>query len=448
MRMGFGRLILLPLLASMLVLSLGAAIQAEESAWLGVQLQTIDSDLKEAMDLDEGIEGVLIGDVIDDSPADEYGIEDGDVILAIGDVKTTTIEEAVDAVRANSPGDEVDVVVLRGGKKKTIAVELGGQDFEMMRKKVEKFEFVMPGLGHLPEMGKQFAHGFMKPHGYLGVRVSEITEDLGDYFGVKGREGVLVLEVINDSPAEYAGLKEGDIILKVDGKELKGPDRLIKYMKKCEPGEEVEVTYKRKRRTRTVMVELEGAPGQGMPWFQKGHGKGDCGHKGMMMGGPGSDECMKKRMMVGGGKGGDECMGHGKHMMKMDCGRMDMSDCARKCMEKCKGMGLMGGEGERVMEIIGDDGEKKRIVIKTMGKPGHGGEGHKMIIKTEDGVKTIDLPNIDLSDIDIDLDLDDLEDLKGIHMYHLEAGDLEEEIEELQEDIEQLKKELEKLRKS
>jgi hypothetical protein len=292
---------------------------------------------------------------------------------------------------------------------------------------------MMPRLRHLPEMGKQFAHGFMKPHGYLGVRVSEISEDLGDYFGVKGREGVLVLEVINSSPAEYAGLKEGDIILEVDGKELKGPDRLIKYIKKCEPGEEVEVTYKRKRRTRTVMVELEGAPGQGMPWFQKGHGicgcghkncKGDCGHKGMMMGGP------------------------DKHMIKMDRGRMDMSDCARKCMEKCKQMGLMGGEGEWVMEIIDDDGERKRIVIKTMGEPGHGGEGHKMIIKTEDGVKTIDLPNIDLSDIDIDLDLDDLEDLKGIHMYHLEAGDLEEEIEELQEDIEQLKKELEKLRKS
>ena len=339
MRMGFGKLILLPLLASIMVLSLGSAIQAKEGGWLGVMLQPLSEEIKEAMDLDAGFEGVLVSDVVDDSPAEEYGVEDGDIIIAIDDVKTPTVKEAVAAVKDRSPGEKVVVAVIREGKKAKIEVELGERDIEL-DKKIEQFEFVMPDMKCLPDMGKQFAHTFMKPHGYLGVRVTDISEDLGDYFGVKGREGVLVIDVVDDSPAEYAGLKEGDVILKVDGKEIKGPDRLVKYMQKCEPGEEVEVTYKRKRRTRTVMVDVEGAPGQGMSWFQKGDGMCSCGGK----------DCK--------GGSGHKC-GSGmksKKMMKMGCGHKDMSQCSKKCMEKCKQMEIIGDGGKCHMEIIDDDG--------------------------------------------------------------------------------------------
>jgi len=428
MRMGFGRLVVLPLLAFLLVLGLGATVQAKESGWLGVMLQPLTDEIAQAMDIESGTEGVLVSDVVDDSPADEYGIEEGDIIIMIDKDGTPTIEEAIASVKDHAPGDKVDVVVIRDGDKKTIQVELGGRDSEMMDRKIKKYEFVMPDMEHmpdmarLPEMGKRFARGWMKPHGYLGVRVTEITEDLGSYFGVKSREGVLVIEVVGDSPAEYAGLKEGDVILKVDGKDIEDPDGLVKYMAKCEPGEEVEVTYKRQRRTRTVMVELEGAPGQGMYRMQKCEGMGE---------------------------------GHGKQMMKMGCGHADPSRCTKECMEKCKQMDIMGGDGKCHMKLMDDDGDKKRIVIKSMGEGGCHGEGGKVIIKTDDGVKTIDLSDI-LSDMDIDVDLDDIEmdldDLgemqKDIHMYHMDAGDMKEEIEQLQQEINGLKKEIEELKKS
>ena len=129
----------------------------------------------------------------------------------------------------------------------------------------------------------------------------------------------------------------------------------------------------------------------------------------------------------------------------MSCGHKDMSQCTKKCMEKCKHVEIIGDDGECHMEIFDDEGGKKRIVIKTMEGERHGEEG-KIIIKTEDGTKTIDI-----SDMDIDLDLDDLDldELRDVHMYHLQdADDLEEEIEELQEEIEELKKEIKKLQKS
>jgi predicted nucleic acid-binding Zn-ribbon protein len=85
----------------------------------------------------------------------------------------------------------------------------------------------------------------------------------------------------------------------------------------------------------------------------------------------------------------------------------------------------------------------------------HGKSG-KIIIKTKDGTKTIDLSDmnvdLDLDELELDdLDLDDL-DLDGVydmHMYHMqEADELEDEIEDLQNQIKELKKELEELKKS
>jgi membrane-associated protease RseP (regulator of RpoE activity) len=445
MRMGFGKMILLPLLASIMVLSLGSAIQAKENGWLGVMLQPLSEEIKDAMDLEAGIEGVLVSDVVDDSPAEEYGIEDGDIIIMIDDVKTPTVKEAVAAVRDRSPGDEVTVVVIREGKKAKIKVELGERDIAM-DKKIEQYEFVMPDMKQLPRMGREFAHSFMKPHGFLGVRVTGISEDLGEYFGVGCCEGVLVIEVVDDSPAERAGLKEGDVILKVDSREIKGPDGLVEYVQKFEPGEKVEVTYKRKRRTRTVMVELQGAPGKDMFWLQKGDGMCSCGNKNC------KGECGRKgdRMRGSGMKG--------KKMMKMGCGHTDPSQCTKECMEKCKHMEIIGPDSKCHMEIMDDEGGGKHILIKKMDKDDAGchGKSGKIIIKTKDGTKTIDLSDmnvdLDLDELELDdLDLDDL-DLDGVydmHMYHMqEADELEDEIEDLQNQIKELKKELEELKKS
>ena len=70
----------------------------------------------------------MVNEVVDDSPAEKAGLEDGDVILEFNGKTIADDDDLVKAVRATSPGDNVKVVVLRGGKKKTLEVEIGKQE--------------------------------------------------------------------------------------------------------------------------------------------------------------------------------------------------------------------------------------------------------------------------------------------------------------------------------
>ena len=90
MQMCVRRLGLVTLLSAVALVALTGACYAKEDAWLGVVLQPLSDELKEAMDIDGDVRGVLVSDVVDDSPADESGLEDGDVIIAIDDEETET----------------------------------------------------------------------------------------------------------------------------------------------------------------------------------------------------------------------------------------------------------------------------------------------------------------------------------------------------------------------
>ena len=240
----------LTLLLAMFVVCVAATTYAGEQAYLGVILQPLTVDLKESMDVKRDLRGVLISDIIDESPAEKYGLEDGDIIIEIGGDEVVSVKSAVSAIKSCSPGDEVKIVVLRDGdEKKVFSVTLGEREEE--EEDYESFDFEF--LPHIDPHLKMMRH----EQGYLGVRLEDIsTSDLGDYFGVEEGEGVLVVEVVDDSPAEKAGLKAGDVILEFDGNKISSTDQLVKYVRKADPGEDVEVTYKRKRRTKTIEIEL------------------------------------------------------------------------------------------------------------------------------------------------------------------------------------------------
>ena len=100
-------------------------LQAEQD-----QLQALNEDLKEAMDMDDDVEGVLIAEVLDDSPAEEAGLEDGDVVTAIDGEEMDSVKELVEAIRDRSPGDEVRIDILRDGRRRTVKAELGESEME------------------------------------------------------------------------------------------------------------------------------------------------------------------------------------------------------------------------------------------------------------------------------------------------------------------------------
>jgi len=221
------------------------------SAWLGVYMQDIDKELAEAFDL-ETEDGVLVDDVIDDSPADEAGIRRGDVITGIGESEVNKPQDLKDAVRALEPGDEVTIHVFRDGEKKGFSVELGSDKLTEYH-----LDFDSPhGTWHDRSGNRFFGTIFMGDEGgYLGVSTIELSDQLAEYFSVD--DGVLVSEVESDSPAEKAGLKAGDIITAVDDNEIDSPSRLREAIRKHSEGDEVLIAVVRKGDKQEFTAKLD-----------------------------------------------------------------------------------------------------------------------------------------------------------------------------------------------
>ncbi len=111
------------------------------------------------------------------------------------------------------------------------------------------------GLEQLIPHGDQGAPPFLN-RPYLGVAFQVITPELQEQEDLDEEYGALVIEVVPDSPAEEAGLKEGDIIRAVDGAEVNDDHLLAELIGRYQPGEQIELTVIRDGRRITIDVEL------------------------------------------------------------------------------------------------------------------------------------------------------------------------------------------------
>ena len=93
--------------------------------------------------------------------------------------------------------------------------------------------------------------------GYLGVRPQEVSPTLARSYGLDNTYGALVTSIVKDSPAEKAGLEKGDLITAVAGERLENSRLLSRRIAEAEIGEALEISYIRKRRTRTASVTIE-----------------------------------------------------------------------------------------------------------------------------------------------------------------------------------------------
>ncbi|HEV8542269.1 MAG TPA: DegQ family serine endoprotease, partial [Verrucomicrobiae bacterium] len=96
--------------------------------------------------------------------------------------------------------------------------------------------------------------------GYMGVNIQDITPGLAEKFGIEEHKGALVAEVSPDSPAQKAGLKNGDVIEEFDGKPVHDSRHLKLQVAQTAPGKEVPVKISREGKTKELEVTLKEFP--------------------------------------------------------------------------------------------------------------------------------------------------------------------------------------------
>jgi len=248
-------MVLLAFLASMITATSVVAEKHKErtkEGWLGVFIQDITTDIKEAMDL-KSKRGVLIRDVVEDSPADEAGIEQEDVVIEFDGKKVWDSSNLTRLIRSSSPGENVELKILRNGKEKTITVTLGKRPRDQL-----SYEYEFEPFFREAQRIKPYTYSFSVFSGSrIGVKVQDLTEQLGNYFGVEDGEGALITEVEEDMPAYKAGLKAGDVIVEVEGEEIGDTEELMDVISDKEEGDKVKIKVIRNRRPESFEVEVE-----------------------------------------------------------------------------------------------------------------------------------------------------------------------------------------------
>lgn len=166
--------------------------------WLGVRIQRVTDELAEAFGLDKG-RGALVAEVTEDSPAEKAKIERGDIILSYNGEMIKEMSDLPRLVAETKIGEKVNVVVMRSGDKKDIAVTIDEMTEEEQALEDES-------------MDEEKDHGF-------GLTLRTLTSEVRKEFDLaKDVEGVLIVGVAARSESARAGLRPGDIILQVNQK--------------------------------------------------------------------------------------------------------------------------------------------------------------------------------------------------------------------------------------
>jgi serine protease Do len=187
------------------------------SSYLGVDISDVTTERLSALKLKEE-KGVEVTMVDQDAPAGKAGIKEHDVILTMNG---TTIESGAQLrrmIHETPPGRLVSFGLSRDGQPVTVKVQLADKHNEvwMAHPKAKEFHFEMPNIPPMPEIDFPSINVVVTQSERSGVIVENITQQLGEFFGVKNGNGVLVRSVEKGSRAEKAGFRAGDVIVKVN----------------------------------------------------------------------------------------------------------------------------------------------------------------------------------------------------------------------------------------
>ena len=138
--------------------------------WLGVRLQGLDDLTKSALKVKKG---ALVSDVVEGSPAEKSGVEEGDVIVSYGGKEVAGVQDLVEMVRTTKPGQKVNFEVMRKGKTKTLKVKIGERPEEELLS--QQWHIEMPAIEDFYTATELFKSAQKKE---LDAEVKKLKEDV------------------------------------------------------------------------------------------------------------------------------------------------------------------------------------------------------------------------------------------------------------------------------
>lgn len=251
------------------VVSRAIVVPGLSSSYLGVQTVEVTKQNYTRFGLTE-VRGVAIDEVIKDSPAEKAGLQNGDIIVRFDGENISSVKKLTRLIAEVSPDHKAKVTILRNGNERDIEVTLAKREMNFDAGVFDSGNFPSVDIAPIPRAmrvpngvltpipqvggnGALILRG-VAPARQIGVSISTLSKQLGEYFGITDGKGLLVRDVRLDSPAAKAGIKAGDVIVEIDGKPMADGKDLIEAVNEKKEGT-ISVTIVRDKNRQTLTVE-------------------------------------------------------------------------------------------------------------------------------------------------------------------------------------------------
>ncbi len=172
--------------------------------WLGIVGQGITEDLSSYFGLKDQ-KGILVAQIVKESPAFKAGLKEGDIIVKFDGVDVDSMKDLLVKINNTPVGKRVNILMIRDKTKIPLMIDIGEMPSEEEMARME---------------GKALEEEHEVVAEWRGMQTFPITQDLAARLDIRDREGVIVVNVIPRSPAYFAGLRPGDIIMRINNKEI------------------------------------------------------------------------------------------------------------------------------------------------------------------------------------------------------------------------------------
>lgn len=239
------------ILIAMILALFVATAMAQDAGWIGITVG------------DQKDRGVLVRSLDPNGPAAKAGLKEGDVIVQFNKEDVAGVLQLTRLVRETPVGRTVELNVRRDNRDQTFHVtteKMPGNrsirveipDFGILREPIIR---TIPRIDINPRIEVAPHIQITTSVSQSGIRVTQLTDQLRDFFGVYSNGGVLVTSIETGSAAEKAGLKAGDVIISVDGDNVRTPSEFGREMRAA--GNQITLKIVREKQERELTFSVQ-----------------------------------------------------------------------------------------------------------------------------------------------------------------------------------------------